>query len=334
MAQNPDKEGTRTDRLFAMILLLQQRPSMTSRDLAEYFGVSRRTIFRDLRSLTDSGVPLAYSEGGGYEILEGYQLPPLMVTAREAATLLVGTEFMKLQGETALGRDAEEVALKIKAVLPREVKDFVSTLLDRTVLDPFWTQAVAHEAEETERWHKVSEAVARGQRVVMEYWVESRKELTKRRVDPLGLVYYTDHWNLIAFDHLRSEVRNFRLDRAKSLFVLSERFTWPEGFDLPAYLLERGMGADAPQITVDVARNVLRRFEAELPARLERENASLPPEPADEGRDPVRVTFQFDNLDYMAAWLLRFSADVTIISPDALIDRLRSALSAIASKYE
>ncbi|HAY37072.1 MAG TPA: YafY family transcriptional regulator, partial [Bacteroidetes bacterium] len=94
-----DKNGTRTERLFATILLLQTRPNMTSRDLAEHFEVSRRTIFRDLRALSESGVPLTYSEGGGYEILEGYQLPPLMFTAREAATLLVGTEFMKLQSD-------------------------------------------------------------------------------------------------------------------------------------------------------------------------------------------------------------------------------------------
>lgn len=325
MAHNPDKEGTRTDRLFAMILLLQQRPSMTSRDLAEHFEVSRRTIFRDLRSLTDSGVPLTYSDGGGYEILDGYQLPPLMVTAREAATLLVGTEFMKLQGESALGRDAAEVALKIKAVLPREVKEFVNTLLERTVLDPFWSRAVAHEAEETGRWHNVSEAVARGQRVVMEYWVDSRQELTKRRVDPLGLVYYTDHWNLIAFDHLRDEVRNFRLDRVRSLFVLSERFVWPSGFDLSAYLLERGMGAGAEEITVDVAAGALRRFEAELPARILKRDA---------GADPVRVTFQFDNLDYLAAWLLRFAHDVTVVSPAVLVDKLRASLAHIDSKYD
>jgi len=325
MAQHPDKEGTRTDRLFAMILLLQQQPSMTSRDLAEHFGVSRRTIFRDLRSLTDSGVPLTYADGGGYEILEGYQLPPLMVTAREAATLLVGTEFMKLQGESALGKDAAEVAIKIKAVLPREVRDFVGMLLDRTVLDPFWSRAVAHEADESGRWHKASEAVARGQRVVMEYWVESRQELTKRRVDPLGLVYYTDHWNLIAFDHLRGEVRNFRLDRARSLFVLSERFEWPDGFDLGAYLQERGMGAGAEEITVDVAPAAMRRFEAELPARILRREQATGAE---------RVTFQFDNMDYLAAWLLRFAGDVTVVSPAVLIARLRQELSAMDRKYD
>ena len=62
---NDERRLNRTERLFATILLLQNRPNYTSRDLAEHFGVSRRTVFRDLRALSESGVPLTYAEGGG-----------------------------------------------------------------------------------------------------------------------------------------------------------------------------------------------------------------------------------------------------------------------------
>ncbi|WP_243665235.1 helix-turn-helix transcriptional regulator [Rhodothermus marinus] len=101
-----ERTRNRTERLFALILLLQTRPGLTARQLAEHFGVSRRTIFRDLRALSEANVPLTYAEGGGYEILEGYQLPPLMFTAREAATLLIGTAFMKRQPDASLRADA------------------------------------------------------------------------------------------------------------------------------------------------------------------------------------------------------------------------------------
>src|SRR5690554_1954712 len=114
----PDRSLNKTERLFALVLLLQNKPNLTSRDLAEHFGVSRRTIFRDLRTLSESGVPLTYAEEGGYEILDGYQLPPLMLTAREAATLLTGTRFMTLQSDASLRKDADQVALKILSVLP------------------------------------------------------------------------------------------------------------------------------------------------------------------------------------------------------------------------
>jgi len=319
-----DKQGTRTERLFATILLLQNRPNMTSRDLAEHFGVSRRTIFRDLRALSESGVPLTYSEGGGYEILEGYQLPPLMLTAREAATLLVGTEFMRLQSDASLREDADEVSLKIRSVLPREIREYVDRLSENTVLDPYWSQAIQSEGEESGKWFKLSEAVARSRKVIMEYFVESRQELTQRRVDPLGLVYYTDHWNLIAFDHLREEIRNFRLDRIEEMFVLTERFERPEGFDLQTYLEGEGRRSDPKQVKLSFLASMFARVRAQIPARIEDEV---------EAGDRIDITFSFDNMSYLASWLLRFGADVVVQEPKDLIERHQQAARAITSNY-
>lgn len=320
-----EKEGTRTERLFATILLLQNRPYMTSRDLAEHFGVSRRTIFRDLRALSDSGVPLTYSEGGGYEILEGYQLPPLMLTAREAATLLVGTEFMRLQSDASLRTDADAVSLKIRSVLPREIREYVDRLSENTVLDPYWSHAVQAEGKESGKWFKLSEAVARSRKVIMEYFVESRQELTQRRVDPLGLIYYTDHWNLIAFDHLREEVRNFRLDRIEEMFVLSERFDRPAGFDLQTYLEQEGRRSDPIAVHLAFSSAVFSRVRSGIPARIEDEER--------EG-ETVRVRFTFENLDYLASWLLRFGAEVTVLEPVELRERHLAAAAAVLSNYD
>lgn len=322
---NEERRNNRTERLFATILLLQNRPYLTSRDLSEHFGVSRRTIFRDLRALSDSGVPLTYSEGGGYEILEGYQLPPLMLTAREAATLLVGTEFMKLQSDASLREDADDVALKIHAVLPKEIREYVDRLSENTVLDPYWLHAVREEGSESGRWYKLSEAVARSRKVIMEYWVEARQELTKRRVDPLGLVYYTDQWNLIAFDYLREEIRNFRLDQIRELYVLSERFERPEGFNLQNHLENRGMATEAYDIRLWFSRKVLPRARVAIPARIESEI---------ETEDGVEIQFSFDNMDYLSAWLLRYGADVQVMSPPELRERHISAIEAVLDEYK
>ncbi len=319
-----DKNGTRTERLFATILLLQTRPNMTSRDLAEHFEVSRRTIFRDLRALSESGVPLTYSEGGGYEILEGYQLPPLMFTAREAATLLVGTEFMKLQSDASLREDAGAVNLKITSVLPAEIRDYVDRLSENTVLDPYWTHAVQSEGVESGKWFKLSEAVARSRKVIMEYFVTSRNELTQRRVDPLGLVYYTDHWNLIAFDHLRDEIRNFRLDRIEEMFVLTERFDRPEGFELQAYLEQEGHRSDPVDVELAFSAAIYPRVRAGIPARIESENSQ---------GDQVTVRFPFENMEYLAGWLLRFGAEVRVTEPQSLVDAHRRAAEEILSNY-
>lgn len=322
---NKDRFLNRTERLFATILLLQNRPSMSSKDLAEHFGVSRRTVFRDLRALSESGVPLTYAETGGYEILDGYQLPPLMLTAREAATLLTGTRFMTLQPDASLREDADQVALKILSVLPKEIREYMENLQERTVLDPYWLNAV-HSGEEDEgRWYEISEAVTRRRSILMEYYVQSRDELTRRTVDPLGLVYYYDHWNLIGFDHLRKDIRNFRLDYIRSLRVLNEVFDPPESFDLAEHLRERGESVSNERIRVRFSPRIYRWARRGIPAQIEEEK---------ETPDGTEVTFYFENIDYVGRWLLRFGEQALVLEPQRLKDLMRHIAASILNTYE
>lgn len=328
MPTNRERTLNRTERLFAEVLLLQNRPNMTSRDLAEHFDVSRRTIFRDLRALSEAGVPLTYAEEGGYEILEGYQLPPLMFSAREAATLLLGTEFTKLQPDLSLRKDADEVAMKIRSVLPDEVREYIDRLGERTVLDPYWLHSMPAPIEEEDRegrWYQLSKAAAQQFSVAMDYYVPSRDELTERTVDPLGLVYYTDHWNLIAYDHLREGIRNFRLDRIRNMHVTISRFDPPEDFDLEEYLEERGQSQDDHHITLRFDEETYRWARRRIPAQIEEER---------EIEKGVEVSFYFENLDYVAGWLLRYGTQAEVVEPEALQARLREKALGVAEQYE
>lgn len=320
---NADRALNRTERLFALVLLLQTRPSMSSRDLSEHFGVSRRTIFRDLRALSESGVPLTYADGGGYEILEGYQLPPLMITAREAATLLIGAEFMKLQPDVSLREDADQVALKIQHVLPGEIARYVERLRTSTVIDPYLL-ANAGPSDEEGRWYDLSEAVARRRSTIMEYYVASRDEVTRRTVDPLGLVYYSDHWNLIAFDHKRKDIRNFRLDNIRWMRVLSEQFEVPAGFDLREHLEERGQSMDNHRIVVRFEPKAYRWARRSIPATVEEER---------EVGDQVEATFYFENLGYVARWLLRYGGNAEVIEPSELRQKVRDLATELLAVY-
>lgn len=322
-----DRSLNKTERLFALVLLLQNKPNLTSRDLAEHFGVSRRTIFRDLRTLTESGVPLTYAEEGGYEILEGYQLPPLMLTAREAATLLIGTEFTTLQPDPSLRADADAVAMKIRSVLPGPVQEYIDRLQERTVLSPYNELQGAGGATDEEEglWYQLSEAVAKQRSVKMTYYTPSRDEETDRTVDPLGLVYYSDHWNLIAFDHLRGEVRNFRLDRIRAMRTRFSTFERPEDFDLKAFLRDRGESPDNVRITIHFADRAWRWACRQVPADIEQEV---------ETERGVKVTFLFENLDYVARWLLRFGTDATVVEPEALRKRVAETARTVADQHE
>jgi predicted DNA-binding transcriptional regulator YafY len=307
-----------------MVLMLQSRPNMTSRDLADHFGVSRRTIFRDLRVLSESGVPLTYAEDGGYEILEGYQLPPLMLSAREASTPLIGIEFMKLQPDTGLRTDADHVEMKIIAILPPETRQYIDDLKARIVLDPYWLHASGLRGDDESRWHELSHAVTDRRTVTMEYFVPSRDEVTQRTVDPLGIIYYTDHWNLIAFDHLRNEVRNFRLDRIQSMRVASmSRFTPPDDFDLEAYIQRLGAPEEQP-VEIFFDREVAGHARRTVPARIRDQQST------DAG---IVVRFGFENLTYLAQWLLRFGVHAEVRSPKSLRKLVKEEAARVAAKY-
>ncbi|MFN3596137.1 MAG: helix-turn-helix transcriptional regulator [Rubricoccaceae bacterium] len=322
-----ERSLNKTERLFALVLLLQGNSNLSSRDLAEHFGVSRRTIFRDLRTLGESGVPLTYAEEGGYEILEGYQLPPLMFSAREAATLLVGAAFTKLQPDTSLRADADAVALKIRQVLPESVRDYIDRLQERTVLSPFNETQGRRGATGDEQglWFELSEAVARQRRVKMTYYVASRDEETVREVDPLGLVYYSDHWNLIAYDHLRGTVRNFRLDQIRRLRTRFETFEPPPGFDLREFLRERGASPRNVPMRVRFNNRAWRWARAQMPADATHE--------APDGEHHTVVAFEFENVEYVARWLLRYGTDAEALEPKALRDEVARKAREVAARY-
>lgn len=323
-----ERSLNKTERLFALVLLLQGNSNLSSRDLAEHFGVSRRTIFRDLRTLAESGVPLTYAEDGGYEILEGYQLPPLMFSAREAATLLVGAAFTKLQPDASLRADADAVALKIRQVLPDAVRDYIDRLQERTVLSPFNETQGRGGATEDEQglWFELSEAIARQRRVKMTYYVASRDEETVREVDPLGLVYYSDHWNLIAHDHLRGTVRNFRLDQIRKLRTRFETFEPPRGFDLREFLRERGESPRNVPMRVRFHNRAWRWARPQMPADVTYE--------APDGDQHTVVAFEFENVEYVARWLLRYGTDAEALEPAALRDEIARKALEVAARYD
>ena len=184
----------RTERLLSIAMKMQGRKKVSARTLAEEFQVSERTIYRDLGILSGAGIPYEYSRDYGYRILPGYYLPPLMFTTQQAAALLMGAEFIKLRSDASINREANEAADKIRAVLPETVLQHIDELIDRTSLDPYWL----HQVPTNEYFSKLSDAIVQRRTVWIEYFVGSRKEVTRRQVDPLGLVFYTDHWNLVA----------------------------------------------------------------------------------------------------------------------------------------
>ncbi|HEY1175809.1 MAG TPA: YafY family protein [Phytomonospora sp.] len=205
----------RTDRLYALVEELRAvspRPR-SARRLAEHFGVSVRTVERDLRALQESGVPIHAEAGrrGGYVIDKRRTLPPLTITPDEAVAL--SAALHSLHG-SPFADAARSVMHKVRAVMaPRELAE-ADALAEKVVVIPprKGTRSVAKAVEE---------ALAR-RRVLELSYVDHLGVVSSRVVEPLGLLGGGEHWYLLGWCRTRDAVRGFRLDRVREAAVLNE----------------------------------------------------------------------------------------------------------------
>lgn len=293
-----------------LILMLQEsKKRITVDKLAETFGVSRRTIFRDLNSLSEINVPVTWERYSGYGVMPGYKIPPLMFTSRELATIMVGLNFVKSQVDSKLVEDARGVELKIKNVLPEELKEFMDSLGERTVVDPFLHFGAEKKAGGN--WYLISSAISQNRVISFHYQSKGEKKSSERTIDPYLVVFYRDHWNVIGFSHKRGEVRNFMLDRMSDIKISEQNFELKDEIDVEGLIFRSDGPGHLVEISID--ESAFRRFEANLPTKIFKKSKS--------SSKIIKVSFQFDNLDYMNEWLLQFGDQVQVEGPQELIQK-------------
>lgn len=110
----------RADRLFQIVQILRGRRLTTAAHLADRLSVSERTVYRDIRDLSLSGVPVEGEAGSGYRLMAGFDLPPLMLTNKESEALMVAIRLLKTWGGDSLSRELESAQEKVLAILPEE----------------------------------------------------------------------------------------------------------------------------------------------------------------------------------------------------------------------
>ncbi len=299
-------------RLKLMLLLQKPGEKLTVEEIAKKFGVSRRTIFRDFNALQEINVPVTWDKYAGYGMMKGYKIPPLMFSEKELATIIVGLNFVKTQIDSGLSEDAEGVELKIKNVLPVELKDFMNSLSSKTIVDPF--QKYGGIKRDGGDWYTLSSAISQELRVEFTY-ESSKGEKKTRKVDPYILVYFEDHWNMIGRSHLRGDARNFRLDRMSEVKIVNEKYELKSKIDIEGLIFRSNEFEQKIILILDDA--AVNRFKANLPAKIFKESQ--------ENTKKIKIEFFFDNLDFINQWLLQFGADLKIEGPLELKEK-RAAL--------
>jgi predicted DNA-binding transcriptional regulator YafY len=211
----------RADRLFQIIQILRRRKLTTAQRLAEELEVSGRTIYRDIQDLMCAGVPIEGEAGVGYVLRRGFDLPPLMFTHEELEALVLGSRIVSSWADAALARAAQDVLMKVDAVLPPQLKNrFADSPLHVPDFHVPGGMKIA--------LAPLRSAIALRSKVFLEY-VRADEQPSERVVLPLGLFYWGATWTLAAWCELRDDFRNFRLDRIQQLAVLKQTFTDESG---------------------------------------------------------------------------------------------------------
>ena len=223
----------RADRLFQIVQLLRRRRrATTAADIARRLGISDRTVYRDIRDLVLAGTPIDGEAGVGYRLRPGYDLPPLMFDREEIQALVLGVRIVRQFGDPALARASETILNKVAAILPG---DLVPLLEDSRLFVPGIVDA---------RGSADALGVARGaligqQKLQFEY-ADAKGGGSVRIVRPLGIFFWGRVWTLASWCELRTDFRNFRLDRMTSTTTLDETFSDEPGRTLRDMLAQYG----------------------------------------------------------------------------------------------
>ena len=218
----------RADRLFQIIQILRRKKLVRACDLAEKLEVSERTVYRDIRDLVSTGVPIDGEAGVGYVLRKGYDLPPLMFNEREVEALVLGARIVESWTDPEMAEAAANVLAKIETVVPEELRSHMSEI---ALLAP-----AAHYAEPLSVDPKQLRRAIRERRKLQFRYLDREDRPTERAVRPLALAFYGPVWLLVSWCELRQDFRSFRLDRIDSLQVLPEAFRPERGKLLQDFL--------------------------------------------------------------------------------------------------
>mgnify|MGYP000437774493 FL=1 len=222
-------------RLISILTLLKSKRLLTATELAEKYDVSIRTIYRDIRKLEEAGIPVYTIEGRGYSLMDNYTVAPVQFSEKQANALITAQHIVNQSKDSSFVNDFNEALTKIKSVFKSSIQE-KSELLHDKIHVMNW----AYEEFSSNALSEIQLAITNFNFVEINYQKANDPSISFRKIEPCAM-YSTNHkWILIAWCHLRNEMRAFRIDRIKHFKILEEKFedrnfTFQEHFSSDPY---------------------------------------------------------------------------------------------------
>jgi len=209
----------RLDRLFGLTTLLQARRYTPAEYIAQQFGISVRTVYRDIKALSEQGIPVSFEAGRGYFLVQGFFLPPVTFSTEEANALLLLETLGGTLADQSIRQHVAAALQKVRAVLRPPDQDRLTQLANgfRLHLPEYQEGNMAYLSA-------MQSAIA--SRYVLELTYRDKAgHGSQRRVEPIGLVFYNFTWHLVGWCQLRRAYREFRVARVQQLTATTQAFT-------------------------------------------------------------------------------------------------------------
>jgi predicted DNA-binding transcriptional regulator YafY len=313
----------RIDRLTAILIHLQTKRMVAAKEISERFGISLRTVYRDIRALEDAGVPIGAETGKGYFIVEGYHLPPVMFTRDEAGALLLGAKLVEKYSDSSVKEHFESSLYKIKSVLKTKDKDYLDTLdahievldANRSRREGFPDNFLSH----------IQSLVGEKKVIKINYHSNYKNEITSRLIEPIGLCFYSSNWHLIAYCRLRKEYRDFRVDRIKEAIATDILFD-PNRHDSLQNLIQTiVVSEDLKPVTV--------RFHKDVGHYIHEDKHYHGFVSQKDTGTHFEMDFMVSSYYSFANWLFNFEEKAEVISPAVLKSHIKNRLERLYRHY-
>ncbi len=315
---------TPATRLITLIMLLQRQPNQKAADLAKKLGISVRTLHRYFGMLEEMGIPIYTERGphGGFSLVRGYKLPPLIFNPEEAVAIYLGTSLVGQIWGQLYETAAHGAMSKLDNVLPDEQRQeiawaqrsLVATGMHRA--DPSALAPFLEKLRRGARQHR---------QLKMTYQSSTSPKGIDRQVDPYALVHRNGWWYLVGFCHMREALRTFRVDRILQLELLAEAFQMPEEFNIREYL--EAEFQDQPMVRAKL------RFVSDA-AHIVKSNLSNWESFHERPDGSMDVVVAAPDLYWLASMVLGFAQWVTVLEPPELRTLVKEWALETANLYQ
>jgi predicted DNA-binding transcriptional regulator YafY len=313
----------RIDRLTAILIHLQTKRVVKAEEIAERFEMSLRTVYRDVKALMEAGVPIGSEAGKGYFIVDGYHLPPVMFTQHEASAMLTAWKLVEKMTDDSIRKAYESALLKIKSVLNDSEKDHLENLQSSIAV----FRSPDHQNDSPNQFMaEVQKAISQRAVMLLEYTSSKNQEHTKREVEPIGVVFYSSHWHMIAWCRLRNGYRDFRIDLIQTFKSTGAKFDARNLLTLQEYF------HSLTQAHHDMEK-VIVTFEKDVARYVKNARYYYGFVSEEDLGEKCRMTFLIGSLRSFARWLLMYGNAATIEGPDKLKEVMEEVVDELVAHY-